>query len=87
MTIIDHKFDEYIIRFPSDIKYQIYDYIYCYGIKFFYDNKIYDIIYNRQVNWSRIIITEGYGRSGSKDIPFKEESWWILPKNIEVIKI
>ena len=81
MNCIIFEFDKYLIEFPYSIKYTIYDHDYCYGIKFYIGNIVYDLVHNRQADWSRILITEG---TGFKDIPFKDTSWHVLPDYIKV---
>lgn len=75
-----YGFHKYLIEFPKYLKYKIYDDKYCCGIKFFDKDYTYDVTYNRQVDWYRIII---YGKDGSmRDIPFNDRTVELLPKNI-----
>lgn len=77
-------FDNHMVEFDENIKFQTYDDKYCYGIKFWIDNVEYELIHNRQVNWSRIFVRDGaYSLS---DIPFNERTLDLIP-NVVIRKL
>lgn len=93
MNKMSFGFDKYIIEFPKDLKYSTYDKGYCIGIIFENDETYYELIHNRQVDWSRIYIRRKNNEIGCwnistewYDIPFNERTWGLLPKGVEVMK-
>jgi hypothetical protein len=82
--MIEFQFENYIIVFPKDITYNIFDDIYCYGIIIKDGPDVYELIHNREVNWSRIFLIKN---NIIKDIPFKDSTISLLPNfvNIKVI--
>lgn len=83
MSIASFKFDNFIVEFPADTNYTTYDDEYCYGIIFSQNNIKYKLIHNRQVNWNRIFIIEN---GMTSDLPFREDTWQLLPDSIKVRK-
>jgi hypothetical protein len=74
--MLEFLFENYLVCFPADVSYKTYDDKYCYGIKFADNNDSYELIHNREVNWSRIYVTKN---NVIKDIPFKESAFGVLP--------
>jgi hypothetical protein len=72
----------YIIEFPNTLKFKTYDEGWSAGIIFYTDESTYEITYNRQANWMRILIKNN-DRSWS-DVPFNRGTWELLPKGVSV---
>lgn len=79
--MIEFRFENYIVSFPENTSYLIYDDDYCYGIKIFDGCDQYELIHNRQVNWSRIYIVKN---NVIKDIPFKKSTIDLFPEHVKV---
>jgi hypothetical protein len=79
--MIKFQFEDYMISFPRDITYNIFDDIYCYGIRIYDGNDKYELIHNRQANWSRIFIIKN---NVIKDIPFKDSTMDLLPDYVKI---
>ena len=77
-------FEGYWVVFDSNSKHQEYDEGYCYGIKFWHDDKQYELVHNR-VGMTRILISADNGFM--KDIPFNENTIELMPKGIIFRKI
>jgi hypothetical protein len=91
MNKMSYGFDTFIIEFPSNMKHKIYDEGYCAGIIFYTLKGKFELVHNRQANWNRIFINLNDNSSSqsthtTKDIPFHEGTWNMLPKDVVVIK-
>jgi len=79
--MIEFRFENYIVSFPKSTLYSTYDDDYCYGIKIYDGNDEYELIHNRQANWSRIYIIKN---NVIKDIPFKESTIGLFPEYVKM---
>lgn len=84
MQKIFFAFDKYMIQFPFNLKFKLYDEHYFNGIIFYKGDYRYDLCHN-VVDWNRIIIS---CKDGSyKDLPFHEGTWHFLPDGVTIRKI
>ncbi len=79
-----YTLDKYLLMFDIGTSYKTYECESYYGIIFSVGDMTYDVIHNKLLG-NRILIN---GIDGSwKDIPFKSETFWLLPENVKVIEI
>lgn len=79
-----HTVGTYILLFEEHVKHETYECESYHGI-IFHDNDIkYDVLHN-YVLGQRIIISNKHGLC--QDIPFKKETFYLLPNTIKVEEI
>jgi hypothetical protein len=74
--------NKYTIKYDHRIKTEIFSNTQYYGIIFFMDDGQYEILHNYDMG-DRLLINLNNG--SNKDVPFKEETFWMLPKGVEAI--
>ena len=81
--MIKFTFEQYIISFPDDTKYEIFRNEWNHGIRFTDRNETnYEIVSCLQGN--RLIINSNVNPGHSQDMPFRIETAAYLPKEITV---
>jgi len=70
------RIDKYILTFDHNIKTEIFSETQYYGIIFHMDNGKYEVMHNFDLG-NRLLINLKNG--ANKDVPFKEETFWLLP--------
>lgn len=75
--------DKFIIAFDESMKILEFRNEWYYGISFFIEDLQYDLIHNFELKNNRIMISGyGYNRGISRDIPFYENTFHLLPEGI-----
>lgn len=80
----EFKLGKYKFLFPKDVKHETTE-CDCYSVvSFFIKNESdkYEVIDNQYMGY-RLFISN---RSGWQDVPFKRETFWLLPPEIKVIE-
>jgi len=74
-------FDKFLVGFPKELKFQIFDDGNCNGIIFYEEDATYQLVHNK-VDWNRIIVNR---KDGSwMDLPFNPNTWSFLPKGVTI---
>ena len=77
-----YEFDIFIVKFKIDFNHKIYENEYHKGILFHDSEARYDLVHNKGVSWSRLMVNR---KDGSwNDYPFHEGTFHFLPIGIEV---
>jgi hypothetical protein len=80
------QFNQYKIKYPTNVIAETFDEKWYYGIIFKVGRFKYELIHNYAMNTQRLLITEQAktGANGWQDIPFKSETFKLLPRDIIV---
>jgi hypothetical protein len=79
-----YTFDKYLILYHPNIKTKKNECVDYYGMTFFIDEFEYHLVHNYHMG-NRILINNKRGHN--QDIPFKKETFWLLPEQIQVLQI
>jgi hypothetical protein len=74
-----YTFDTYLIFYHPGVETKKHECIDYYSITFFIDEFEYHLVHNYHLG-NRIIINNKQGHN--QDIPFKSDTFWLLPKEI-----
>lgn len=74
---------EYLLKYSSDIKTETYSNKDFYGIIFYIEGKKYDLVQNHLMG-SRIFVSSTKREGVGHDIPFKPDTFHLLPKEVKV---
>lgn len=77
------NFESYLFD-VKNIKCKAYNNSDFYGIIFYHNDLTYDLVHNKKLNWSRILINGDFGHF--KDLPFNERTLKFLDF-VEIRKI
>lgn len=81
MDELTFNLDKYIISYPNNFKVNIFETQWFYGITFKTKHGYVELIHN-PILGNRMIISDDVWMC--KDVPFKEETFWLLPDGVTV---
>lgn len=78
---INHTLNKYLLSFEDTVKNEIFHEPGIYGIRFFVDGKVYELLHNEFLG-DRLLINGNVGEV--KDLPFYNKTFAFLPACVEV---